>query len=94
MGPLGDGGRFLDATDRELEDSEESGVSQDLWEYEEVVQRVTVKKKKVVLEQITITVSPGEKKEVIFVPGNIESGATELKKKKSRFIHCDIKLNN
>lgn len=62
MGPLGDGGRFLDATDRELEDSEESGVSQDLWEYEEVVQRVTVKKKKVVLEQITITVSPGEKK--------------------------------
>lgn len=62
MGPLGDGGRFLDATDRELEDSEESGVSQDLWEYEEVVQRVTVNKKKVVLEQITITVSPGEKK--------------------------------
>lgn len=52
MGPLGDGGRFLDATDRELEDSEESGVSQDLWEYEEVVQRVTVKKKKVVLEQL------------------------------------------
>lgn len=48
MTPLGDGGRFLNAIDTEFEDSEESGVSQDLWEYEEVVERITAKKKKVV----------------------------------------------
>lgn len=93
MGPLGDGGRFLDATDRELEDSEESGVSQDLWEYEEVVQRVTVKKKKVVLEQITITVSPGKKKRLSLSLETLNQDQLN-KKKITCFIHCDIKLNN
>lgn len=59
MMPLGDGGRFLNAIDTELEDSEESGVSQDLWEYEEVVERITANKKKVVIE--LMTVSPKKK---------------------------------
>lgn len=88
MGPLGDGGRFLDATDRELEDSEESGVSQDLWEYEEVVQRVTVKRERgLFLNKLQSQFLLGEKKEVIFVPGNVESGPTELKKKINHMFH-------